>query len=125
MAVINGVQATLAAFASGSKFGPVVGAAYAAAAGVVAAANIAKISNTRFNPTATTAPPGDDSGASDASVNIPQTETQNPASPIFQPTTGLNADGSTTTTPGALKIYEGDMTEAQGRVEVLEGKARF
>jgi len=123
IATINGLQATLAAFAAGSKFGPIVGAAYAAAAGIVAAATIAKIANTKFTPTASSAP------ASPSAPNIPAPA---PVAPTFNtPTTGLNPDGTPigsnngTPTQSNVVVYEGDINAVTNRVKVLEGRALF
>lgn len=92
-AIMQGTQAVLAAYASGAAIpviGPVAGPAFAAAAGLTAALNIAKIKGTQFE--------GSDTGtstpvASAPSVNVtqPNTNESNTTS-----TEGLQTNGSAT-----------------------------
>jgi len=122
IAVVNGIQATLAAFAAGSKFGPIVGAAYAAAAGVVSLASIAKIKAAQFTPSSNASPPSPNEPA--PQVIIPE-ETITPTAPLVTPTTNLNQDGTINTGSNELTVSEGEISNVQRRVQVLEGRASF
>jgi hypothetical protein len=127
-AIITGIQSVMNAFANGMKnpiplLGPATAGVYAALAGVVAAANVAKISATTF----------------DASAFTPATDTSTPASAgapggggaptNFQPNQffGLGqtmpTGGSGATPPIKVYVSEVDITETQERVRVIESRA--
>lgn len=78
-AVMQGIQATMAAYSSGSAIpivGTVTGPAFAAIAAVTAALNVAKIKNTSFqSSSASTSTPS----ASAPSVSVPEVQGQNTA----------------------------------------------
>jgi len=127
-AIITGIQSVMSAFANGMKnpiplLGPATAGVYAALAGIVAAANVAKISATTF----------------DASSFTPATDTATPASAgapagggaptNFQPNQFFGL-GQTMPTTGAggtppIKVYvsEVDITDTQERVRVIENRA--
>ena len=126
-AIITGIQSVMSAFANGMKnpiplLGPATAGVYAALAGVVAAANVAKISATTF----------------DASSFTPATDTTTPATGApggggaptnFQPNQffGLGqtmpTGGSGGTPPIKVYVSEVDITETQERVRVIEDRA--
>jgi len=124
-AVMSGIQGVQNAFTSGSLvplIGAITGPAYAAAAGIVAAANIAKIAKTKFTPTSSAVPI--DRGTT-GSVSLPSVT---PTAPTAPPRTDLNPDGTvagSTNTNTAIPVYEGDISTVQKRVTVLEGRASF
>lgn len=127
-AIITGIQSVMSAFANGMKnpiplLGPATAGVYAALAGVVAAANVAKISATTF----------------DASSFTPATDAATPASPTAPAGGGAPTNfspnqffglGQTMPTTGAggtppIKVYvsEVDITDTQERVRVIEQRA--
>lgn len=89
-AVMQGIQATLAAYSSGAAIpvvGVVAGPAFAAAAGITAALNIAKIRNTQFEGgTGSTSTPS----ASAPSVNVPNSNTQQSSNTLTNGLSGSN-----------------------------------
>jgi hypothetical protein len=127
-AIITGIQSVMSAFANGMKnpiplLGPATAGVYAALAGVVAAANVAKIASTTF----------------DASSFTPATDTSTPASAgapggggaptNFQPNQffGLGqtmpTNGNGGTPPIKVYVSEVDITQTQERVRVIEDRA--
>lgn len=125
-ATIQGVQAVLAAYSSGSAI-PVVGAVtgplFAALAGVTVAANIAKIARTKF----------DDGGAGASGGGAPVTGsgTVPNIAPPTQGATQLNPDGTVkqqgdnkTPTIRAV-VVETEVTKVQGRVSSIETNAKL
>ena len=127
-AIITGIQSVMSAFANGMKnpiplLGPATAGVYAGLAGIVAAANVAKIASTTF----------------DASAFTPTADTPTPASAgapggggaptNFQPNQFFGL-GQTMPTTGAggtppIKVYvsEVDITDTQERVRVIENRA--
>lgn len=95
-AIMQGTQAVLAAFASGSAIpiiGPVAGPAFAAAAGVVSALNIAKIAATQFD--------GAGIGTSTPSTTAPSV---NIAQPDARTSTSTNKIGNQNNSSGPQKV---------------------
>lgn len=124
-ATIQGVQAVLAAYSSGSAI-PVVGAVtgplFAALAGITVAANIAKISRAKFNESGTADGGGGASVPSPSAPNI---------APPTQGSTQLNSDGTIksaqTTGTGTIKaiVVETDITKTQKKVGSIETNAKL
>lgn len=123
-ATITGIQSVMAAYQSGLAVpivGPATGAIYAVLAGIVSAANIAKIASQKFN-AGGGGGGGDLGGASISTPNI---------SPPTQGSTQLNADGTivkpTTTKQPIIKavVVETDITRTQKDVGVIESRSVF
>lgn len=96
-AIMQGTQAVLAAYSSGAAIpiiGPVAGPAFAAAAGVVSALNIAKIASTQFEggQTGTTTP-----STTAPSVNVTQPNDE-------RTTTSTQRNSNTNSSPGPQKV---------------------
>jgi len=126
-AVITGIQSVMAAYASGLAtpiIGPATGAIYAVLAGVMAAANIAKIASSKFDPGG--AGGGGGGGATIASAPQPPT-----ISAPNQGATQLNPDGSIkaadTNKNPVIKavVVETDITKSQKRVGSIETNAKM
>ena len=131
-ATIQGVQGVLAAFSSGAAVpvvGAVLGPAYAVLAGVVAAANIAKIASAKFDEGgggggAVT------SGGATPSVPIPSPPTLNtPGANTNSGTTfdstGKNTSATTPTINVNATIGVDEINSKQNRVSVLEKQSTF
>ena len=122
-AVISGIQGVQAAFTSGVAvpiIGPATGAAYAVAAGIVAAANIAKIAATKFTPSVSASTPA--TNYTPTSINIPTTAPRT----ISGPTTTLDSGGrAVNTEPIKVIVTEEDISASIQRVDVLESRAIF
>lgn len=126
-ATITGIQSVMSAYQSGLAVpivGPATGAIYAVMAGIVSAANIAKIASQKFNPGGGGGGGGGDLGAG-ASVSVPS------ISPPSQGSTQLNPDG-TIKTPSSTKqpiikavVVETDITKTQMDVGVIESRSVF
>jgi hypothetical protein len=122
-ATIQGVQAVLAAYSSGSAI-PVVGAVtgplFAALAGVTVAANIAKIASAKFN----------EGGGGGGGASVPAPSAPNIAPPT-QGSTQLNTDGTIKQQPSksdnVIKavVVETDVTKTQKRVGSIETNAKL
>lgn len=120
-AIITGIQSVMAAYASGLAtpiVGPATGAIYAVLAGVIAAANIAKIASSKYEGGggggASSMSSTSLSSASAPTINAPQNSN-----------TLLNPDGSVqqnnnSQQPIKVFVSEGDIREKQNRVDVLE-----
>ena len=136
-ATIQGVQSVLAAFSSGSAIpiiGAVAGPAYAVLAGIVAAANIAKIASAKFDGggtgvTSTTS-------TSTSLPNIPAPPTINTPNANTNSSTTFDASGQRTggsenertmnpTITVKATVVETEMTETQKRVSALETQSKF
>lgn len=136
-ATIQGVQSVLAAFSSGSAIpiiGAVAGPAYAVLAGIVAAANIAKIASAKFDGggtgvTSTTS-------TSTSLPNIPAPPTINTPNANTSSTTTFDASGQRVggnetervmnpTINVKATVVETEMTETQKRVSALETQSKF
>jgi hypothetical protein len=132
-ATIQGVQAVLAAFSSGAAVpvvGAVLGPAYAAFAGIVAGANIAKIAASKFDG-------GGDSASASAgggtpTVNIPSPPSFDTAKNNTQ--TNFDSEGNKTGTTGVstnptinvnATIGVDEVSSKQNRVKALERQATF
>lgn len=122
-ATIQGVQAVLAAYSSGSAI-PVVGAVtgplFAALAGVTVAANIAKISNAKFN----------ESGSGGGSVGAIPSPSAPSISPPTQGSTQLNSDGTVKNTQQQQPVIkavvvETDITSKQKNIVSIQEKSKL
>lgn len=136
-ATIQGVQSVLAAFSSGSAIpiiGAVAGPAYAVLAGIVAAANIAKIASAKF----------DGGGTGVTSTTSTSTSLPNIPAPPTINTPNANTNSSTTFDASGQRVggnetervmnptinvkatvVETEMTETQKRVSALETQSKF
>lgn len=128
-AVVQGVQAVLAAYSSGSAIpiiGAVAGPAFAVLAGITAAANIAKIANSKF----------DGSGGSVAAATTSASPSL-PAPVISSPSANVQGtqfdaygnvikpDGKSTQEPLRAYVVETDITKTQSQVSSIEQKSKF
>lgn len=131
-AAIQGAQAVLAAFSSGAAIpiaGVIAGPAFAAVAGAVALANIAKIANTQYKSSASTSP-SSSSGGVGTIPNIPTSlsPSQSPsfAPSTFNPSGQANAQTSTEVTePVKVYVLESDIRNVTNKVNVIESRATF
>lgn len=140
-AVITGIQSVMSAYANGVKnpvplLGPATGAAYAVIAGVIAAANIAKIASTQFTSTSTNGAGSVGGGAAVPEVTA-GTVSGGTISSQFSPETigqagtvsgGItNANGQRTSggNGNAQRVYvlESDITNTQKKVKTIESQA--
>ena len=133
-ATIQGVQGVLAAFSSGAAVpvvGAVLGPAYAVLAGVVAAANIAKIASAKFDEGGGGGGGGAvTSGGATPSVPIPSPPTLNtPGANTNSGTTfdstGKNTSATTPTINVNATIGVDEINSKQNRVSVLEKQSTF
>lgn len=133
-ATIQGVQGVLAAFSSGAAVpvvGAVLGPAYAVLAGVVAAANIAKIASAKFDEGGGGGGGGAvTSGGATPSVPIPSPPTLNtPGANTNTGTTfdstGKNTSATTPTINVNATIGVDEINSKQNRVSVLEKQSTF
>lgn len=133
-ATIQGVQGVLAAFSSGAAVpvvGAVLGPAYAILAGVVAAANIAKIASAKFDEGGGGGGGGAvTSGGANPSVPIPSPPSINtPSANTNQSTTfdasGKNLNAQQPTIKIEASIGVDEINSKQNRVNVLEKQATF
>lgn len=117
-AIMQGYQAVLAAFASGSAvplIGNVMGPAYAALAGVASAANIAKIKSTKFEGG------GSVSGMSGGGASLPNTIAQQaPRATQEGELTNQNQESTT-----RVAVLESDITRTQNRITDIEVRTTF
>lgn len=133
-ATIQGIQAVLAAYSSGSAIpviGAVAGPAYAALAGVVSALNIAKIASQKFEGGGSTAPATGVGG----SPNLPSVPEAPTIAPPSNNSTLINSDGSnggqsnriaqTQTINVNATIGVNEIADKQNRVQVLEKQSTF
>lgn len=134
-ATIQGIQSVLAAFSSGSAIpiiGAVAGPAYAVLAGIAAAANIAKIANTKFEGGGSTGAASISSG-SVANIPIPAPPTINTPSANTGQTTTFDdtgkkigpAERQSTTINVNANIGVDEVNKTQKRVNVLEQQSTF
>ena len=126
-AIITGIQSVMSAFANGMKnpiplLGPATAGVYAVLAGVVSAANIAKIMATKFDsssftPTDTTAAGG---GGTPAAEAAPTNFQPNQFFGLGQQTAAGMPGG-----PKPIKVYvsEGDIRDVTERVSVIESRS--
>ena len=133
-ATIQGVQGVLAAFSSGAAVpvvGAVLGPAYAVLAGVVAAANIAKIASAKFDEGGGGGGGGAvTSGGATPSVPIPSpptlnTPNANTNSGTTFDSTGKNTSATTPTINVNATIGVDEINSKQNRVSVLEKQSTF
>jgi len=133
-ATIQGVQGVLAAFSSGAAVpvvGAVMGPAYAVLAGIVAAANIAKIASAKFDEGGGGGGGGAvTSGGATPSVPIPSPPTLNtPGANTNSGTTfdstGKNTSATTPTINVNATIGVDEINSKQNRVSVLEKQSTF
>lgn len=132
-ATIQGVQGVLAAFSSGAAVpvvGAVLGPAYAVLAGVVAAANIAKIASAKFDEGGGGGGGAVTSGGATPSVPIPSPPTLNtPGANTNSGTTfdstGKNTSATTPTINVNATIGVDEINSKQNRVSVLEKQSTF
>lgn len=133
-ATIQGVQGVLAAFSSGAAVpvvGAVLGPAYAVLAGVVAAANIAKIASAKFDEGGGGGGGGAvTSGGATPSVPIPSPPTLNTPSANTNSgttfdSTGKNTSATTPTINVNATIGVDEINSKQNRVSVLEKQSTF
>ena len=131
IATITGIQSVLSAFANGMKnpvplLGPATAAIYAVTAGIVAAANIAKIAASKFGegtpPTDTVPANQDASRAADMAAAAPTNFQPNQFFGLGQQTAAGMPGG-----PKPIKVYvsEGDIREVSERVSVIETRAVY
>lgn len=133
-ATIQGIQAVLAAYSSGSAIpviGAVAGPAYAALAGVVSALNIAKIASQKFEGGGSTTPATGAGG----SPNLPSVPEAPTIAPPSNNSTLINSDGSnggqsnrmaqTQTINVNATIGVNEIADKQNRVQVLEKQSTF
>jgi hypothetical protein len=128
-AIITGIQSVMSAFANGMKnpiplLGPATAGVYAVLAGVVSAANIAKIMATKFDsssftPTDTTAAGG---GGTPPAEAAPSNFQPNQFFGLGQQT-AVGMPGG----PKPIKVYvsEGDIRDVSERVSVIETRAVY
>jgi hypothetical protein len=124
-AIITGIQSVMSAFANGMKnpiplLGPATAGVYAALAGVVAAANVAKISATTFDASSFT--PATDT-TTPAGTPPPQAPTNFQPNQFFGLGQTMPTGGSGGTPPIKVYVSEVDITETQERVRVIEDRA--
>lgn len=132
-ATIQGVQGVLAAFSSGAAVpvvGAVLGPAYAVLAGVVAAANIAKIASAKFDEGGGGGGGAVTSGGATPSVPIPSpptlnTPNANTNSGTTFDSTGKNTSATTPTINVNATIGVDEINSKQNRVSVLEKQSTF
>lgn len=131
-ATIQGVQGVLAAFSSGAAVpvvGAVLGPAYAVLAGVVAAANIAKIASSKFDEGGGGGGGAVTSGGATPSVPIPSPPTLNTPSANTNSGTTFDETGKNTSSQPVIKIQASigvdEINKKQNRVNVLEKQATF
>lgn len=133
-ATIQGVQSVLNAFSSGAAVpvvGAVMGPAYAVLAGVVAAANIAKIASAKFDEGGGGGGGGAvTSGGATPSVPIPSpptlnTPNANTNSGTTFDSTGKNTSATTPTINVNATIGVDEINSKQNRVSVLEKQSTF
>jgi hypothetical protein len=126
-AIVTGILSTMEAFKNGMKnpvplLGPATAGVYAAVAGAVSLANIAKIASTRFESKSLSLPemksPTTPSSSSSSGVTTQQNQ--------FTPTQFFGL-GQTTPQPSNQRVYvvESDITRTQRNVNVVEQRARF
>ncbi len=131
-ATIQGIQAVQAAFSSGSAIpvvGAVTGPAFALAAGIASAANIAKIASIKFD--------GGGSGVDTQQASFSSISSPAPSisSPAFQSqNNGFNPSGNLTgasqpavngNAGGRVGVLESDIRKVVTRVEVYENESEF
>jgi hypothetical protein len=131
-AIMTGVLSVMSAFANGMKnpiplLGPATAGVYAALAGIVSAANVAKIAATKFDDSSfkapDLAPTPDASGGGGGGTEAAPTN--------FQPNQffGLGQQTAMNMPGGAppIKVYvtEGDIREVSERVSVIEQRAIY
>jgi len=124
-AVMQGAQAVLAAYASGSAIpivGAVAGPLYAVAAGLVAIKNIQTIKNAQFGGGAPAAP--DTSGGN---VSIPSSNgTPNIAPPTSQqPSTTFTGNVNNNYQPVKAFVTETDIRHSSKRIDTLQSQATY
>jgi len=124
-AVMQGAQAVLAAYASGSAIpiiGAVAGPLYAVAAGLVAIKNIQTIKNAQFGGGASAAP--DTSGGN---VSIPSSNgTPNIAPPTSQqPSTTFTGNKNDNYQPVKTFVTETDIRHSSKRIDTLQSQATY
>ena len=129
-AIITGIQSVMSAFANGMKnpiplLGPATAGVYAALAGVVAAANVAKIGATTFDASSFT--PATDAGTPPAAAGgggeaVPTNFQPNQFFGLGQTAPGAGGGG---TSPIKVYVSEVDITGVQERVRVIEDRATF
>ena len=127
-AIITGIQSVMSAFANGMKnpiplLGPATAGVYAALAGVVAAANVAKIGATTFDASSFT--PATDAGTPPAAAGgggeaVPTNFQPNQFFGLGQTAPGAGGGGSS---PIKVYVSEVDITGVQERVRVIEDRA--
>lgn len=123
-AVMQGAQAVLAAYASGSAIpivGAVAGPLYAVAAGLVAIKNIQTIKNAQFGGGA---PPAPDTNA--GNVSIPSNGTPNIAPPTSQqPSTTFTGNKNDQFQPVKTFVTETDIRHSSKRIDTLQSQATY
>lgn len=123
-AVMQGAQAVLAAYASGSAIpivGAVAGPLYAVAAGLVAIKNIQTIKNAQFGGGASSAP-----DTSAGNVSIPSNGTPNIAPPTSQqPSTTFTGNKNDQFQPVKAFVTETDIRHSSKRIDTLQSQATY
>ena len=126
-AIVTGILTTMEAYKNGMKnpvplLGPATAIVYATLAGLTSLANIAKIASTKFETKtlSTTSGGGGGGGGGGAA----------PEAPTFTPTSFFGLGQTTQFNPqeqGPTRVYvtEGDISNTQNRVRVVENRARF
>lgn len=127
-AVVTGVLTTMEAYYNGMKnpvplLGPATAIVYATLAGLTSLANIAKIASTKFE--TKTLSPSTSGGGGGGGGAAPDVQT-----PTFTPTSFFGLGQTTQFNPqeqGPTRVYvtEGDISNTQNRVRVVENRARF
>lgn len=129
-AIITGIQSVMSAFANGMKnpiplLGPATAGVYAGIAGIVAAANVAKIAATKFDASSFTpspSPTAPDAAASAGGATAPTNFQPNQFFGLGQMTaTGMPGG------PKPVKVYvtETDIRDVSERVSVIEQRAIY
>lgn len=127
-AVVTGILSTMEAYKNGMKnpvplLGPATAAVYAGLAALTSAASIAKIASTTFESKSISG------GGGDKSVSLPSGPS-NTETPTFTPTSFFGLGQNSQFNPqeqGPTRVYvtEGDISNTQNRVRVVENRARF